>query len=79
VGINVNSLNYTVRLLSANGIVAAAPVVIREMKVGGITRTNVPAVVGKPGELMMNLLGQTFNSTMAGFSTEGDKLTLRGD
>jgi predicted aspartyl protease len=29
--------------------------------------------------LMTNLLGQSFMTTLAGFSTEGDKLTLHGD
>jgi aspartyl protease family protein len=79
VGINVSSLNYSLHTATANGIGSAAPVVIKVMKVGSITRTNVPAMVVKPGELMINLLGQSFMSTMAGFSTEGDKLTLRGE
>jgi len=79
VGISVSSLNYSLHTVTANGIGSAAPVVIKVMKVGSITRTNVPAMVVKPGELMINLLGQSFMSTMAGFSTDGDKLTLRGD
>ena len=78
-GINLSSLNYSVRMMTANGIGLAAPVMIKEMKVGTITRNNVPAVVMKPGLLSDNLLGQSFMSTMAGFVTEGDKLTLRGN
>jgi aspartyl protease family protein len=69
-----------VRVSTANGIAAAAPVVLKELKVGGITRRNVPAIVAQPGALAgTSVLGQSFMSTMAGFSTEGDKLTLRGD
>lgn len=79
VGINVSALNYSLRMMTANGISAAAPVMIKVIKVGGITRTNVPGIVAKPGAMMIDLLGQTFTSTMAGFSTEGDRLTLRGD
>jgi aspartyl protease family protein len=80
VGINPASLRYTVRVSTANGIAAAAPVVLKELKVGGITRRNVPAIVAQPGALAgTSVLGQSFMSTMAGFSTEGDKLTLRGD
>ena len=78
-GINLSSLNFSVRTMTANGIGSAAPVMIREMKVGTITRNNVPAVVMKPGVLAFNLLGQSFMATMAGFNTEGDKLTLRGN
>jgi clan AA aspartic protease (TIGR02281 family) len=80
VGINPASLRYTVHMSTANGITEAAPVVLKELKVGGITRRNVPAIVGRPGAMVgISVLGQSFMSTMAGFSTEGDKLTLRGD
>jgi clan AA aspartic protease (TIGR02281 family) len=79
VGIDVGSLNYSLRMTTANGLAAAAPVTIKVIKVGGIVRTNVPGIVGQPGALGVNLLGQTFTSTMAGFSTEGDRLTLRGE
>jgi clan AA aspartic protease (TIGR02281 family) len=78
-GIRLSSLNYSMRTMTANGVGSAAPVVIKVMKVGNITRTNVPAVVMKPGSLAFNLLGQSFMSTMAGFSTDGDRLTLRGN
>jgi clan AA aspartic protease (TIGR02281 family) len=78
-GINLSSLDYSLHMSTANGIGFAAPVVIKVMKVGRITRTNVQAVVVKPGALAINLLGQSFMSTMAGFSTEGDTLILRGD
>jgi clan AA aspartic protease (TIGR02281 family) len=78
-GINPSSLNYSVHTMTANGVGSAAPVVIKVMRVGGITRTNIPALVMRPGSLAVNLLGQSFMSTMAGFSTEGDRLTLRGN
>jgi aspartyl protease family protein len=80
VGINPASLSYTVHTSTANGVAEAAPVLLKELKVGGITRKNVPAIVARPGALVgISVLGQSFMSTMAGFSTEGDKLTLRGD
>ena len=78
-GINPSSLNYSVHTMTANGVGSAAPVVIKVLRVGSITRTNVPAVVMRPGSLAVNLLGQSFMSTMAGFSTQGDRLTLRGN
>ena len=79
VGISASSLNYTVHTMTANGVAESAPVVIKVMKVGTITRTNIQAVVAKPGALGITLLGQSFMATMAGFSTEGDRLTLRGN
>jgi aspartyl protease family protein len=79
VGISLSSLNYTVHTTTANGIAAAAPIVLKELKVGGITRRNVPAIVAKPGALGVSVLGQSFMTLMAGFSTEGNTLTLRGE
>lgn len=79
VGINVSSLNFSLHPTTANGIGSAAPVVIKVLKVGNITRNNVVGAVAKPGSLSINLLGQTFMTTLAGFSTEGDTLTLHGD
>lgn len=78
-GIDVASLNFSVHTSTANGVGSAAPVVIKVIRVGNITRNNIQAVVMKPGTLAVNLLGQSFTSTMAGVSTEGDRLTLRGD
>jgi aspartyl protease family protein len=78
-GIDVSSLNFSVRTATANGVGSAAPVTIKVLRVGNITRTNVQAVVMRPGALAINLLGQSFMATMAGFSTEGDRLTLRGN
>jgi clan AA aspartic protease (TIGR02281 family) len=78
-GIDVASLNFSVRTMTANGVGSAAPVTIRLMRIGGITRANIQALVMRPGTLAFNLLGQSFMSTMAGFNTEGDRLTLRGN
>lgn len=79
VGINVASLDYSAQVATANGHAAFAPVVIKVIKVGSITRTNVAGAVAKPGTLGITLLGQTFMTKLAGFSTEGDTLVLRGD
>jgi clan AA aspartic protease (TIGR02281 family) len=78
-GINAASLRYSIRINTVNGAASAAPTTIAELKVGTITRTNVPAVVTKPGKLAINLLGQSFVATMTGFTTEGNRLVLRGN
>jgi clan AA aspartic protease (TIGR02281 family) len=79
VGINVRTLNYSVRVRTANGLSEAAPVVIGVMKVGGIIRRNVPALVARRGKLPVNLLGQSFLGRVAGYNMDGDQLVLRGD
>jgi clan AA aspartic protease (TIGR02281 family) len=78
-GINTATLNYSMHTSTANGIAEAAPAVIATLKIGTITRTNVAAVVARPGALAVNLLGQSFLTTMAGFVMDGDRLVLRGN
>ena len=76
-GINVGSLNYSVKTQTANGDSVAAPVVISSLSIGDITVRDVPAVVVKPGQLFHNLLGQSFMMRLASHSVEGDRLTMR--
>jgi clan AA aspartic protease (TIGR02281 family) len=78
-GIDLGSLNYSVTVRTANGIALAAPIVIATLRVGSITRTNVKALVAKRGTLAVNLLGQSFLTSLAGYSVDGDRLVLRGD
>jgi len=78
-GIDLGSLNYSVTVRTANGIALAAPIVIATLRVGSITRTNVKALVAKRGTLAVNLLGQSFLTSLAGYAMDGDRLVLRGD
>ena len=78
-GIDVNSLVYSGRASTANGSTAVAPVTIRTLSVGGITRHDVPAIVSKPGQLAVNLLGQSFMSRLSGYKFQGDELILQGN
>jgi aspartyl protease family protein len=47
-------------VMTANGVVAAAPVRIREIRVGTIVARDVDAVVLPPGKLAQSLLGMSF-------------------
>lgn len=78
-GIATDTLAYTVRASTANGIALLAKVTIDTMTVGGITMHHVPAVVAKPGVLHDNLLGQTFLTRLRDFKVEGDRVILRAD
>lgn len=77
-GIDVSSLRYTGMTQTANGPSAVAPVVLQSITVGGITRRNVPGSVSKPGAMAVSLLGQSFNSRLAGYKFEGEQLVLMG-
>jgi aspartyl protease family protein len=79
VGISTNELTYSVTISTANGTARAAPVMIDTLSVGGITRHNVRAIVGRPGAVGNNLLGQTFLTRIAGFHREGDQIVLQGE
>lgn len=78
-GIAVNGLNYNGRTKTANGIAEVAYVVLDSLKIGDITRYNVPAIVSRPGVLFVSLLGQTFMSKLNGYRFEGNELILQGD
>ena len=78
-GIAVNGLNYSITINTANGTTTAAPVVLDTFRVGDITRYNVPAIVSRPGQLNISLLGQSFMSKLNGYRFEASELVLQGD
>ncbi len=78
-GIAVNGLSYNVRLQTANGATEAALVMLDSLRVGDITRWNVPAWVSRPGKLHVSLLGQSFMGKLAGYRFERGELILQGD
>jgi len=59
-GIYPSASDFTVRVMTANGIGRAAPVVLDSVTVGDITLRNVRALVNQPGTLHVTLLGMTF-------------------
>jgi clan AA aspartic protease (TIGR02281 family) len=78
-GIAVSGLNYSGISKTANGTAEVAYVVLDSLKVGGITRSKVPALVSRPGKLSTSLLGQSFMSKLNGYRFEGNELILQGD
>jgi aspartyl protease family protein len=75
VGLDPDSLDYTHAVQTANGRAEAAFVVLDELRVGGIVRHNVRALVtrGLPG----SLLGMSFFNTLSQVSMEADELVLK--
>ena len=76
-GINVNTLEFTGRSRTANGITEVAPVMLDTLRVGDIVRRNVQAIVLRPGKLSVNLLGQSFMSRLKGYRFENGELVLQ--
>jgi aspartyl protease family protein len=77
-GIDMDRLIYSERVQTANGTTYAAPVRLRNLTLGRISRDNVDALVAKPGALKENLLGMSFLRRLRSIEITTDMLTLRG-
>ena len=75
IGIDLTQLVYNQRVMTANGPAMSAPVTLRELSVGPITLTDVPAAVSE-GRAEGSLLGLSFLRRLQSYTIEGDKLTL---
>jgi aspartyl protease family protein len=75
-GLNLAPADYTARVSTANGIVAAAPVTLHEVRVGAIAVRDVAAVVVEGDALGINLLGMTFLRHLSRFESAGGPLVL---
>ncbi len=76
-GFDPASLNYTVRVSTANGAASAAAVRADEIAIGNIVRHNLPVLVAAPGALGQSLLGMNFIGSLSGFDVRGDRMILR--
>lgn len=76
IGFRPAELDYSQRILTANGDVPGAPVTLREIRVGQLRVFDVPATVhGAP--LPISLLGTSFLQRLEGYEVERDRLLLR--
>jgi aspartyl protease family protein len=76
VGLDPRRLTYSQRFQTANGVVRAAPVTLREVRVGQFSVYDLPASVNE-APLAVSLLGMSFLSRLAGYEVRGDRLVLR--
>lgn len=76
-GIDPTSLEFNVAVMTANGQARAARVTAEEIRVGEISRRNLPTLVAEPGRLDRSLLGMNFINTLSGFDMRGERLILR--
>jgi aspartyl protease family protein len=75
-GIAPAASEYVVPISTANGIVKAAPVMLSEVRLGGITVRNVQAVVVPGKALETNLLGMSFLGRLSSFQVAANRLIL---
>jgi aspartyl protease family protein len=74
-GLRPDRLRFTGRATTANGEVALAPVSLREIRIGQLSRRDVDAVVnGSP--MPFSLLGMSFLASLEGWEARGDRLLL---
>jgi aspartyl protease family protein len=76
IGIRPSRRDYTARMKTANGMVAAAPTRLGMVEVGGIIVRDVPAVVMPNEALGENLLGMSFLSRLRRFEVADGRLVL---
>jgi aspartyl protease family protein len=75
-GIDLAQLNFNRASETANGVGYDAAYTLPELKVGGVTLTNVPVEINKAG-MQTSLLGMTFLRRMKSFNFQGRKLVIR--
>jgi clan AA aspartic protease (TIGR02281 family) len=75
-GFRPESLRFTQRFASANGEVRAAPVVLRELRIGQFSVFDMPASVNE-APLRVSLLGMSFLERLHGYGVEDGRLILR--
>jgi len=73
-GIGRGSLAFTARIATANGVAHAAPVRLREVRIGQLSINDVPAFVAE--NLNTSLLGMSFLKRIDGFEIRDGVLTL---
>ncbi|MEM7424381.1 MAG: TIGR02281 family clan AA aspartic protease, partial [Pseudomonadota bacterium] len=76
-GIDVNALEYSMPVTTANGRSTVAPIRLKTVQVGIIQVNDVAAAVAHPGSLKSGLLGMSFLDHLSETSFQRDRLVLR--
>jgi aspartyl protease family protein len=75
VGITVLDGDFTLNFHTANGVVRAAPVTLRRVRIGSLVVHDVDAAVNEVS-MGVSLLGVSFLSRLDGYQVRGDQLVL---
>lgn len=77
IGLDLNGLEYTTPLTTANGRSYVAPVMIGSLKVGDVMVYNIRAAVAEEGALHSSLLGMSFLEHLEETVIQKDRLVMR--
>ena len=75
-GYNQQTLRFTSRSSTANGIARVAPVTLDYIRIGSILIRDAKAVIAEPGKMTQNLLGMSFIKELGGFELRGGRLLM---
>lgn len=78
-GIDLNQLNYSQKVSTANGVALSAPIKLDYIKINDIVVNNVSASVGKDDGLDKSLLGMSFLNKLRSFKVTEDSLEMVGE
>lgn len=76
VGLPAHALEFNARFQTANGEIMAAPVTLRDMRIGGSGVEDIRATVTR-APLNISLLGMSFLKRLAGYEVRPEGLVLR--
>ena len=77
VGLKPRSLDFNVKVSTANGEGSAARVMLKNVEIGGVRVRDVEGLVLQKGAMRGTLLGMSFLGRLKSFSVEGGKLILK--
>lgn len=77
VGIAVDKLSYVVPVSTANGRTMTARTTLDSIQIGQIRVNRVSALVARPGDLDVSLLGMSFLGRLEGFEVAGGRMVMR--
>ena len=75
-GLAPQSMRFSGRSTTANGVAHVASIVLDTIRIGDITVRDVQAVIAEPGRMTQNLLGMSFIKQLSGFELNGSRLTM---
>ena len=77
VGLKPRSLDFNVKVSTANGEGSAARVMLKNVEIGGVRVRDVEGLVLQKGAMRGTLLGMSFLGRLKSFSVEDGKLVLK--
>ena len=75
-GLSIRKDDFTASVTTANGSIAAAPVVVKDLRLGAIRLSEVDAIVLPDASLSKALLGMSALRKLERFDISGDTLVL---